>query len=361
MKKIFALLVAVLSYSFTFSQEAEVVDNTPQFVISPRLDLNPYASTNGRGGKFDWSNSSLYTFLDGSVGEHFSYSVCNHWLSTDPKSLYQGTFRSDMLSWIDWANITLSFGKFDFTLGKDVLALGNYEEDANDVDSHFNMSSFFWNMAQIYQWGASATINTDEDSSIQLQFATSPFAERPFAGKLFTYSLRWRGTYGCFSPLYSVNFMEYERGKFLNFVALGNRFEFGNATIDLDYMNRASTIKKFFSQEMTLTAKFNYNFNDKVDLFVKGGYEFNHSENDFFGYEFPDGELDFNGLTPSTLCGHKDYVFYGAGVHYYPLRDSQDLRLHAVISSNNYANLVSFLFGITYNFDLTKTIKNRKK
>ena len=46
-------------------------------------------------------NSSLYTLLDGSISEHFSYSIANHWLSSDPVSLYTNTFRSDDVNWLD--------------------------------------------------------------------------------------------------------------------------------------------------------------------------------------------------------------------------------------------------------------------
>ena len=155
MKKTLALLAAISSCFCTYAQEAESADNTPELTIIPRVDVNPYIPVGNKGNAgVDFSNTGLYTLFEGNIGEHFSYSMCNHWLSTDPKSLYQNTFRSDDTNWVDWANITYSTGCFSLTVGKDVLAIGGFELDAYDVDSHINLSSTFWNNIAMYQWGA---------------------------------------------------------------------------------------------------------------------------------------------------------------------------------------------------------------
>lgn len=360
MKKTLALLAAISSCFCTYAQEAESADNTPELTIIPRVDVNPYIPVGNKGNAgVDFSNTGLYTLFEGNIGEHFSYSMCNHWLSTDPKSLYQNTFRSDDTNWVDWANITYSTGCFSLTVGKDVLAIGGFELDAYDVDSHINLSSTFWNNIAMYQWGAKVEFTTNSDSSVALQFATSPFAERPFAGKLFTYSLYWTGEYGCFSPIYSLNFMEYERGRFLSILSLGNRFDIGDFYIELDYMNRARSVKEL-GKEMSIIGKAGYNLGDKAEFFIKGGYEFRHGEEDLFGYG-DEWELD-GSIVPTGILRNKDYAFYGAGIHFYPLRDSQDLRLHAVAAANNYSNEVSLTVGVTYYFNLVDTIfRHRRK
>lgn len=87
MKKSIFLLCGMLCCFQAFSQEAEESDT--QWLIIPRVDVNPYArlSSNGLKG-FDWGSTSLYTTFDGGIGEsNFSYSVEAHWLSTDTKSL----------------------------------------------------------------------------------------------------------------------------------------------------------------------------------------------------------------------------------------------------------------------------------
>ena len=182
MKKILALTVAVLCYFCTYSQEAEASGNVPTLIISPRFEVNPYIRTGGGGHSgVDFGTSSLYTLFEGSVGDNFSYSMSNHWLSTDPKSLYQNAFRSDDVDFIDWLTLSYSVGRFTFTVGKDMLAIGGYELDPMDVDQHPTLCSTFWHNCAIYQWGGKVEYTTkDEASTVAFQFGTSPFGELPF-------------------------------------------------------------------------------------------------------------------------------------------------------------------------------------
>ncbi len=360
MRKTLALLVTALCYFSASAQEAEVSGNKmPELTIIPRIDVNPYipVGKNGMRG-VDFGNSSLYTLLEGSVG-NFSYSMSNHWLSTDPAALYRNSLRTDDSTWLDWLTFTYSTGGFSVTLGKNYTFLGSYELDPMDVEVHYNLSSTFWNNIVSYQWGGSIAYTTpDEASTVALQFSTSPFGERPFASKLFAYSLYWAGEYGCWSPIWSANFMEWERGRFVSILALGNRFDAGPVAFEVDYMNRATSVKRFFDQEMLLTAKVAYNHHDRLEVFAKCGYERRHGEEDMFGYG-DDWEVDGT-IVPTGLARDRDYIFYGAGAHWWPLRGSQDLRLHAVVAANNYARSVSVSVGATYFFNLTQAVLSKK-
>ena len=358
MRKILALVAALLCCFTTYSQEDSHTSNIPTLVVTPRFDVNPYIPIGGKESfGVGFGNTSLYTLFEGSVGENFSYSMSNHWLSSDPASLYQNAFRSDDVDFIDWLTLSYSVGDVTFTVGKDMLAIGGWELDPMDVDQHTDLCSAFWNNIAIYQWGGRVEYTTpSENSSLAFQFATSPFAEYPFAGKLFTYSLVWYGSFGCYEPIWSANMMEYERGRFLSIISLGNRFTFGDFALEVDYMNRSASLDKFFNQEMSLVGKFSYNYRDKLNVFIKGGYEYCHGS-DMFGWEAEEATF-----VPTMLMPERDYAFYGAGIEYFPLRDSQDLRIHAVAAANNYANSVSLSLGVTYNFNLTETVlKHRKK
>ena len=358
MRKIVALVIALLCCYTTYSQEDSSTSNLPTFVLTPRFDVTPYIPVGGKAPlDVGFSNTSLYTLFEGSVGENFSYSMSNHWLSTDPASLYQNAFRSDDVDFIDWLTLSYAVGSVEFTVGKDMLSIGGWELDPMDVNQHIDLCSVFWNNIAIYQWGGSVCYTTpSENTDLIFQFATSPFGERPFASKLFTYSLAWYGSFGCYEPIWSANFMEYERGRFLSILSLGNRFTFGDFAVELDWMNRATSVNRFFEQEMSLVGKFSYNYRDKLTVFAKGGYEHCRG-NDMLGWESEDYSF-----VPTMILPERDYVFYGAGIEYYPLRDSQDLRIHAVAAANNYANTVSLTLGVTYNFNLTETIlKHRKK
>ena len=357
MKRGLALLVATLCYFCTYAQEANADNNTPEFIVTPRFDVNPYAPIKGGYKGFDFGNSSLYTFLDGSIG-NFSYSMSNHWIASDwatTKSLYENAFTCNDFDFIDWLTLSYSVGQFNFTVGKDVLAIGAIEYSYNDVDIHFPLASTFWHKNVAYQWGASIDFtNKEENTTLRLQVANSPLSPDLFKSKLFAYSLQWSGEYGCYAPIWSVNFIEYERGKFVNLIALGNAFYMGDFTLELDYMNRATSLKKFFNQEFTVSAQLLYNHKDKVEAFVKGGYE-SYNGSDIFGYE---DDMWFI-PTDNSFCPR--YWYVGGGVNYYPLRESRDLRLHAVAAYNNFANSVSFSIGATYHFNLTQTILNNRK
>ena len=352
MKRLLVLLVATLGYFYTYSQEVSEDSRIPDFIVPPRFDANLYAPTYN-GTRFDLGNTSLYTFLDGSVGD-FSYSLCNHWLSDDPKALYENAFISSECDFIDWLTLSYQVGRFGFTVGKDMLAIGTWELDYYDVDVHPILVSPFWHKISIYQWGGEVNYTSkDESTWLRFQFGTSPFGERPFAAKLFTYSLYWSGEYGCYSPIWSTNFVEYERGKFLNIIALGNSFSAGDFTIEVDYMNRASSIKNFFNQEWSIGGQVLYNYCDKVEAFIKGGYE--NYNTDLLGYE---NEI----FIPTDHSLHPKYWYAGCGIHYFPLRESRDLRIHAVAAYNSFAKSVAVSLGATYHFNLTQTIlKNRKK
>lgn len=353
MKKIFVLTVALLCYFCTYSQEAKTSDNVPTLIISPRFEVNPYIPTGSEGlGGVDFGSSSLYTLFEGSIGENFSYSMSNHWLSTDPKSLYQNAFRSDEADFIDWLTLSYSVGPFTFTLGKESLLYGSYEFDYSDVDQNADLCSSFWNKSMTYQWGGKVEYGfADESSSLAFHFASSPFGYRPFASKLFCYSLLWSGEYGCFAPLWSVNFIEYEPGVFVKTVGLGNGFYFDNLSIEFDAMYRHLNYDGS-NHEALAVCKVGYAVADKVEIFAKGGFEY-HSGLDIFGYED-----DFYFYPTDNPNG--SYAFYGSGVNYYPLKNSQDLRLHALIAANNYAKSIAISIGATYHFNLTDTIRKHR-
>ena len=355
MRRILVLAVAALCYFCTYSQEAKTSDNVPTLIISPRFEVNPYIPTGSEGvNGVDFGNSSLYTLFEGSIGENFSYSMSNHWVSTDTKSLYQNAFRSDDVDFIDWLTLSYSLGNFTFTVGKDMLAIGGYELDPMDVDQHPLLCSTLWHNCAIYQWGGRVEYATnDEASSIAFQFGTSPFGEYPFKSNRFTYSLIWYGEYGCFAPIWSANLIEYyDRGCFIKMASLGNGFYFGGFVAEVDLMYKHLNYEGS-NHEISAVGKFGYTIADKVEIFVKGGYEY-HSGLDIFGYE--EEEV---GFIPTDRSG-SNYAFYGGGVNYYPLRNSQDLRLHAVIAANNHAKSIALSIGATYHFNLTDTIRKHK-
>ncbi len=374
MRKTLFLLTTLLSGSLASSQEAEAqTAGEFEFRVIPRFEVSPYISAGKDAkGSCDLGSTSLYTQLEGSLGEHFYYYFSNHWISTDLKSLYvieegAGTeanlFRNDCTNWLDMGYVGFTFGAWDLSVGKDMVVVGTFEEDAMDVESHANLNTYFWNAAQVYQWGAKlAWTDPSESSQFFLQLTSSPFSSRPFgkswddgSGHLKTFTGGWYGSIGNWETVWSANMMEYSEGKFLGMLGLGNRLTAGDFTFTLDWLTRSTSLKEFFRREMSLSGTVQYCLSPRAEIFVKGGYERARGQ-DLFAW-------DGDGFVPIMLADGDtpDYVFGGAGIHYYPIKGDRSLRIHATVAANNFSkDLVSVNVGAMYDFDLTGFTARRR-
>ena len=140
MKRLFVLFAFLLVSCAAFAQD-EKPQSEGTLLIVPRLDADPAYSFADKAWSFDFGSSSLYTVFDGNLGDHLSFSISNHWIAfadsfDNTKDLYRNTWRSDVNNWVDWANVTASFGSFSLTLGKDYIHFGTYEIDDYDFDAH---------------------------------------------------------------------------------------------------------------------------------------------------------------------------------------------------------------------------------
>ena len=297
-------------------------------MIVPRLDLNPAYTFVDKAWSFDLGATSLYTVFDGNLGDYFSFSFANHWFAyqtsfEDVKNLYRNTWRCDDVNWVDWANVSLHLGQFSLTLGKDYIHFGTFETDAYDFDSHAQLNTLFWNNYQVYQWGGSLNWTTpDEDSKVMLQVTTDQLMDRPFSSKSFDdYNITLFG----FHDFGGVELMASVSHCSLDWLgALGINVNFtDNLSMTMD-----SYISKVYGGvNLKLTASL---ADGRCALFAKGGYE--------------------KGNTGLIIEGQG---FYGGfGGYWYPLRDSQDLRIHALYSYDGVLNEMVMLAGITYALNL---------
>ena len=303
---------------------------TPAFAQEADPELNPQVSVIAR---FDYPvYPYLYTLVEGDLGDYFSYSFSNHWISDATPDLYKNTWRADALNWCDWANISLNLGNWSFTAGKDIIAVGSFEIDPYDWDSYWEMNTSFWNNAQVYQWGGKVTYTLpSESTAFTLQATSSPFNFKPFDDKLMSYAAMWTGDYGMYRSLWSVNLIQYghQKGESVRMFASGNQLDAADwLTLGADYI--LGFQEGVSSHTLNFTADFF--ISDHFELLAKGGYEVS-------------GMQVFN-------MPYERY-FVGGALQYYPLADSQDLRLHALAC---YDSLEGPLFsgGITYNLNLTK-------
>lgn len=298
-------------------------------------------------GRVDYPlDYNLYTFLDGDIGEHVSYSFSNHWVSKDTKALYQNTWRSWDVNWCDWANFTITFGGLSITVGKDLLLTGSNEEMPNDVDNYAFLCSEFWNNLQMYQWGGKIAYEfSDINTTFEAQYCSSPFNEKPFL-KNGAFSFGISGEYGIYQPHFTANMigydpMEYEietvsSNKFW-ILTLGNLFTVtDDFSLALDYIlcpNKPVSV----SNHLAFTG--DWRCLDHLGLKCKAGYEWFDSDME------EDLLLEFS----------PKHWFAGLICEFYPLK-SDDLRIHAgggySQGTKNYFNI-----GITYNFNVTNLFR----
>ncbi len=305
----------------------EVVDYIPDISLDTRFGYDQYFAD--KRGRF--KGDGLYLNIDGYISPHFSYSLQQRLASTyyEDNSGFNGT---------NWLTLTYSIGDFDITAGKDGLLVGSFEYDTDELDSYYDMNSMFYNMLDCWQWGVYASWYPADGQIVMLQAAQSPFYSEDT--NMFSFAAAWRMESDYYESYWTANMWEYEKGKYVKSLNLGNRFYLGGFTFDLEYMTRSAGMKGLFTDDFTVIAAPSYEFGDWGRLFAK------------FGYEKAVADLPYELAYDSGI----EYMFYGAGFEFFPLKENKDVRLHAAWTGNdlgdNWLNI-----GLKWRFDLTKAAK----
>lgn len=318
MKKTLVTAATLLLCFLAHSQEADDLGQVAEFSVIARGE---YLNADPLG------NSSLYTLFEGNFSEHFSYSISNHWLSSEPGLLYQNTFRTDDANWLDWAYLTYTSGDVGLTFGKAPLLWGTYEFDEYDYDVHIPFASSIWNSMNCYQWGASLAWQVMDVCSLEAGISTSPYGEHPFTSGIYNGGMRLvidTGSWGCRA---AYNLMGQGDANYIGVISCGVRGSFADAfTCTVDAQSKVGDDENIFAAGETTSVSLNYAACDKLEALVHAGLEHYDASN--------------------VNMGH-----VGAALHYYPI---ENLRLHA-LCSYNYGDLkvdypVVFSFGLTYTF-----------
>ncbi|MBR1927445.1 MAG: hypothetical protein IJ840_06820 [Bacteroidales bacterium] len=323
MRKLVVLAASILLCTLAQAQGADDSGTSAGITIVPRIDLNP-VFYNGKYNEVTLGNSSLYSLFEGDISDKLSFSVCDHWLSSEPKYLYQNTWRSDDVNWCDWAYLEYYPGNFVITAGKQVVTFGGFELEEYDYDVHFDMMSSLFNYFQCYQWGLKAGwMNDSESTGLFLQATSSPYGEKPFDA--MAYSLQYQGNYGPVSLLYSTNIIDDWAGGYEWMFSLGNQVELGDWTLQLDLTNKVGDLDNVLVDGVTAFGTAKYSPSDKWEFIGRAGYE---RSTDSFA-EFSRGT-------------------FGLAAHCFPLNVSRDLRVHAAAAYNTYYKMTSLTLGLMY-------------
>ncbi|MBR5893702.1 MAG: porin [Bacteroidaceae bacterium] len=241
--------------------------------------------------------------MDGSLGEGFTYSYRQRLNKAhSDQSYFDAT---------DWLTLTYTTGNWSISGGKQVVAIGGYEYDQAPIDVYF--ASEYWNHIPCYQLGASLTWKNDKGSdSFTAQVTQSPF--RANADDMYAYNIMWCGSHGRFNTIYSANLIEYLPGKYISYIALGNKFNVGEVTIVADLMNRASGDHTFIGKNITAIGEISWMPTENLNIIAKATYDVNNT----------------NATSDICVAPGTEITRVGAGIEFFPMSNgSKDVRLHA--------------------------------
>lgn len=306
---------AGLEYDYNLTKWSNIAD-----------PLNPMT---GKAEQHDYGfHGDYFNFLlGGDVGDHISYFIRQRIIP------HAGTV--NFFDNTDYLYIQYRFNdQWALRMGKEALFVGGFEYDAPPIDVYYY--THYWGAFPCFHLGVSA-IYTDKSgkNKVVLQVANSPYVKyvdndgnihNNWKKGLFSYHVYWAGTFGPFRTLYSINMMEYQRGKFINYIALGNQLKFNKWSIYVDYTNRAAGFNNFF-KDFSIASRLDWHVSPSVNLFAKGGYEQNTS-----GQYYTVGDnshVDVDMLMPNN----QTHCFYGLGMEFRP-QVYPDLRVHAFVANS---------------------------
>ena len=310
LRALFVLCMALMTFGYAQAQEQNEIF---RLGVEARFDwLNQSVDGNkvdaGSGFKVRYFNLRM----DGQISPKFSYS----WRQRFNRANSISEFAQNT----DWLTLTYKpTQNWSISAGKQVLMIGGWEYDRAPIELYF--CSEFWNNVNCYQLGASVSFTTsDGNDTILFQACQSPYDTASATVDYYAYNLYWSGSHGCYTALYSLNFMQYAPGKYDKYIALGNQFKFGDATLQLDLMNRGPKVKDLLFDNFSIMGEFSYLIADRVNVFAKATYD-----------KIGDSAIAASGLIPGT-----EITRVGGGFEYYPLggKGNRDVRLHAAYAYN---------------------------
>lgn len=246
--------------------------------------------------------------VNGTINSSFSYS----WRQRFNKKVSSSSF----FDATDWIYLNYQANKhWSIAAGKQVVLIGGYEYDRAPIDIF--ISSEYWNNIACYQFGGSVTYTSSKgNDKLTAQFCESPFRSDEHHD-LYAYNLYWVGSHGIWSTLYSVNLMEYAPNDYISYIALGNQFALGKATLQLDLMNRAAGHQTYFFRDCSVMAELSCFCLPKLEVYAKATYDVNRTN----------VAADFCVLPGTEL------TTIGGGIHFYPLKEQKNtVRIHACAS-----------------------------
>lgn len=264
-------------------------------------------------------------YLEGNIIPNLSYC----WRQRFNKAFYNPTIplnAADLL-YIQW-DITPKIG---LQGGKIAVSVGGYEYDAAPIDLYY-WDAFAGGLADVYALGGNFIFRPNPNQTLMLQVSQSLLG---FGYKdVLHAAIVW---YGHIAPwwktIYTLNWMDNPTHVGLGIIGLGNRFEAGPFALELDFQYR--TPLRYLAADYSAIAKVELSF-PYVTVFAKGGYTYNW-----------DCPID-------VMPERYSFIYGGGGVEVFPIKNSKDLRIHAVGWWNTDVRRAIVALGLTYRFRFIK-------
>ncbi|MDE7420325.1 MAG: OprO/OprP family phosphate-selective porin [Muribaculaceae bacterium] len=226
----------------------------------------------------------------------------------------------------DILDFNYSFGRFDIGAGKQVVLIGGYEYDRAPIN--LMCPNLFVANVACYQFGVSGGFKVTPHDHLAIQVSQSLFAT-PEDRNLYAYNLMWRGDHKIsdklrFETIWSVNEIEFLKGKFCNYVALGNKLVINEKfTFLLDLMTRTYPKNNPFKNN-TFMGEFSWDISPKWKITAKASYDCNRGVN----------------LTDKTEIARGTQLAIGGVVaEWYPIRHNRHLlKVHAAAFASHGSN-----------------------
>ncbi len=302
--KSFLAIVLLLGISSASAAQTKMLE---KMTLEARGDYQrDYVDGEARHDMSGFKGKYLNLLMDGHLTDRLSYSL---------RQRFNRAVKSEsFMNATDWFFINYNpSSEWTLSAGKQTIDIGGWEYDYPPINLYF--CSEFWNNTPCYAWGASVAYKVTKDDQLRVQVCESP--NRQFSvtahEDIYSYNLMWYGQHGPWGTKWSLNMVEWQKGHFINYIALGNEVRFSpEVSLELDFMNRAGRHQTYFLRDCSVMGQLNYQPSSQLKFFAKATYDVNRTDN-------PDD---------LTVMAGTEMTRLGAGAEYYPLGDNR-LRLHA--------------------------------
>lgn len=292
------------------SQVQESEDHLISLDLDARLDWQLL----DKNGKFDRSQTGFigkYIALKahGELMDGLTYT----WRQRFSRTPKDNTFwdQTDIL------DVNYQYDKFDFGAGKQVVLIGGYEYDRAPIN--LMCPNLFVSNVACYQFGVSAGYQLTPNDHLAFQISQSIFATAADRN-LYSYNLMWRGGHNLtdrlrLETIWSVNEVEFLKGKYCNYVALGNKLQIDDKyEVLVDLMTRTYPHNRAFKNN-TFMGELVWNISPKWKVTAKASYDCNRG---------------INKTDKSEVARGSQLVIAGAVGEWYPINNKRHLlKVHA--------------------------------